>query len=97
MKALGELDGKVVLADKEYDSDELRGQIRQAGGVANIPGRKNRKEEVLYIKQVGKKRHIVENYFCRIKRYRRISTRYDRLPAIFRPFVFLVSIIDWLR
>ena len=97
MEALGELDGKVVLADKGYDSDELRGQIRQAGGVANIPGRKNRKKEVFYIKEIGKKRHVVENYFCRIKRYRRISTRYDRLPATFKSFVFLASIMDRLR
>lgn len=97
MEALGELTDKVVLADKGYDSDELRKLIREAGGVANIPGRKNRKEEVFYIKEVGKRRHVVENYFCRIKRYRRISTRYDQLPETFKSFVFLASIMDWLR
>lgn len=96
MEALGDLRDKIVLADKGYDSDEFRSEIRQGGAVPNIPGRKNRKRAVFYIKEVGKRRHVVENYFCRMKRHRRISTRYDRLPETFKSFVFLASIWDWL-
>jgi len=97
MEALGELRDCVVLGDKGYDSDDLRAQIKAAGGIPNIPGRKNRKEKVFYIKEIGKRRHVVENYFCRIKRFRRVNTRYDRLPETFLSFVCLASLMDWIR
>ena len=86
---LGELSDCVVLADKGYDSDELRNHVEEQGGVALIPGRKNRKKKVFYLKEVGKKRHVVENYFARVKRYRRIGTRYDRLSETFVSFICL--------
>ena len=94
---LGELSDCVVLADKGYDSDDLREHVEQSGGVALIPGRKNRNKSVFYVKEVGKKRHVVENYFARIKRYRRIGTRYDRLSETFCSFICLASIMDWIR
>lgn len=89
--------GKVILADKGYDSNAIRRHIVESGGIANIPGRKGRKKPVFYIKEVGRQRYVVENYFCRIKRFRRIGTRYDRLPETFLAFVFLSSLMDWLR
>jgi transposase len=94
---LGELSDCIVLADKGYESDVLRRHIERLGGIALIPGRKNRKKKVFYVKEVGKKRHVVENYFARIKRYRRIGTRYDRLSETFVSFICLASIMDWMR
>ncbi len=94
---LGDVSDKVVLGDKGFDDDKLRKWVKQCGGVANIPGRKNRKVKVFYIKEVGKMRHVVENFFARIKRFRRIGTRYDRLAETYTAFVSLAAIMDWVR
>ena len=94
---LGDVRDKVVLADKGYDSDPLRDAVDEAGGVALIPGRSNRKKPVFYVKEVGRRRHVVENYFARVKRYRRVSTRYDRRAATYISFVCLASLVDWIK
>jgi transposase len=65
--------------------------------VANIPGRKGRKEEVFYLVELGRDRHLVENFFVRIKRHRRINTRYDKLAETFLAFVSLAALADWVR
>lgn len=96
-EVLGDVSDKVVLGDKGFDDDKLRKWVRDNGGVANIPGRKNRRVEVFYIKDVGKLRHVVENFFSRIKRFRRIATRYDRHAETYISFVCLASLMDWLR
>jgi transposase len=96
-EVLGEVDGLVVLADRGYDSDAIRQYISSNGGFPNIPGRKNRKKAPFYVKEVGRRRHVVENFFARIKRFRRVSTRYDRLAETYLSFVFLASLMDWIR
>lgn len=96
-EVLGDVADKIVLGDKGFDDDKLRKWVRSNGGVANIPGRKNRRVEVFYIKEVGKLRHVVENFFARIKRYRRVCTRYDRHAETYIAFVCLASLRDWLR
>jgi transposase len=93
-KLLGEVKDAIVLADRGYDSDVLRKQILDDGGVALIPPKKGRRKPVLYFSHIGKKRHVVENYFCRIKRYRRVATRYDRLSETYLAFVSLASLMD---
>jgi transposase len=67
------------------------------GGFPNITGRRNRKVQPFYLKEVGKRRHVVENFFVRIKRFRRVCTRYDRLAETYLSFVFLAALMDWLR
>jgi len=96
-QTLGEVAGKVVLADRGYDSDRLREQIMKAGGVAIIPGKTNRKSTVFYLPEIGRRRRVVENFFSRIKRHRRINTRYDRLSETYMAFVSLPAIADWVR
>lgn len=96
-EVIGDARGLIILGDKGYDSDAIRKYIHDSGGIANIPGRKSRKEPVFYVKEIGKKRHVVENYFCRIKRFRRVATRYDRLRETYLSFVFLASLMDWVR
>lgn len=97
MRVLGDVSGQVVLADKGYDSDELRDQIFDQGGGPNIPGRKNRKQEVPYFESIGKERYVIECLFQRLKRFRRINTRYDRLAITFMAFVNLAALADWCR
>ncbi|MGC6464671.1 MAG: transposase [Akkermansiaceae bacterium] len=97
VRILEDVTGQVVLADKEYDSDDLRDDIFARGGGANIPGKKNRKREVPYLKSIGKDRYVMECLFQRLWRFRRIKTRYDRLAATFMAFVYLSALADWCR
>jgi transposase len=97
VEVLGDVAGKVVLADRGYDSDDLRRHIEEAGGIPVIPPKSNRKTPVFYISEVGRRRRVVENFFCRIKRHRRVATRYDRLTETFISFVTLAAIADWVR
>jgi len=85
-----------ILADKAYDSKEIRDFIVDNNGTPNIPSRKNAKNPAPYDKELGKMRHIVECYFSRIKRYRRVATRYDRLSVTYLTFVTLASLADWM-
>ena len=87
----------IVLADKGYDSDDFRKFIRASGGVAMIPPKKNRVRPIFYDKEFGRERHKVENYFCRLKRFRRIDTRYEKRADTFMGLVFLAAISDWLK
>lgn len=86
-----------VLADKAYDSKEIREFVELNNGIPNIPSRKNAKEPAPYDKELGKSRHIVECYFARIKRYRRVATRFDKLSATYLAFVTLASLADWME
>ena len=97
IRVLEDVSGQVVLADKGYDSDQLRDYIFAQGGGANIPGKKNRKREVPYFKSIGKERYVIECLFQRLKRFRRINTRYDRLAATFMAFINLSALADWCR
>ena len=81
-----------VLADKGYDSDANRSAIRRRGAEPCIPGRKNRKEPIAYDRHLYKERNVVERFFARIKRYRRVATRFDKKAANFLGFVWVASL-----
>jgi len=85
-----------ILLDKGYDSDPLRERLRQQGCTPLIPPRKNRRAPRPYDKHTYKDRHLVENFFEKIKRFRRVATRYDKLAVNFMGFVTLASILVWL-
>ena len=88
---------RYVLADKGYDADALRRSLRQAGAVPVIPGRRSRKRVIRYDKQRYRDRHLIENAFCRLKDFRRVATRYDKLAANFLSGVALATAIAfWL-
>ena len=85
-----------VLADKAFDADELRQTIAQRGAKAVIPPRANRNAPASYDKHQYKHRNLIERHFCRIKHFRRIATRYEKLAQRFASFVALVSAFVWL-
>ena len=88
---------QIVIADKGYDSEAFREQIRTNGSKAEIPKRqfnKNHEQEMDWC--LYKYRHLVENAFCRIKQYRAISTRYDKLERNYRSMVSLAFSMMWL-
>jgi transposase len=86
-----------VLADKAYDADPLFQKIIDQGGDPVIPPRRHRKRQHAYDRHLYKERNRVENFFKRIKHYRRIATRYDKLAETFMGFVVLAAIMLWLK
>ena len=86
-----------VIADRGYDSDELREFIQKRGAKPVIPPRNNRKVQYRYDKARYKTRNRSERFFCRRKNFRRVATRYDRQPCMFTAAVFLASLVAfWL-
>lgn len=97
--ALLERAGRVryLLGDKGYDADHLREAARRAGAIPVIPGRSNRKRTIRYDEQRYRGRHLIENAFCRLKDFRRVATRYDKLANNFLSAVALATMISfWL-
>ena len=86
-----------VLADKAYDAHRLYGKIIDQGGDPVIPPRRNRKRLHAYDTALYKERNRVERFFSRIKHFRRIATRYDKLASTFMGFVTLAAIMLWLK
>ena len=82
------LDAAVM--DKAYDSDNIRKFLENQGVEAVIPPRANRKMLFPYDKKKYRLRLQVEQFFGRIKEFRRIATRYDKLAKTFMSFVHLV-------
>ena len=66
-----------ILADKAYDSDVIRERVNSCGANAVIPSNSARATKIEYDTHVYKERHLIENFFQFIKRYRRIGTRYE--------------------
>jgi transposase len=88
-EVIREITGGNVVADKAYDSNAFRAAIVAHGGKSCIPPKSNRVEPIPYSKHTYKKRHRVENFFQRIKRFRRVATRYDKLAETYFGFVLL--------
>jgi transposase len=84
-----------MLGDKAYDSAEYRSELKARGTKPNIPNKSNRKKKFRFSKVCYRKRHLIENAFCRLKDFRRIATRYDKLAVNFAASVYLVAAIVW--
>jgi len=86
------------VADKGYDAaDRVINPLREAGKKIVIPPKKNRKEQRLYDKELYKARHLIENFFCRLKQYRALATRYDKTARNFLAAIYLAATIFWLN
>jgi transposase len=86
-----------VIADRAYDADSLHDVILDAGGEPVIPPRRHRKHQHRYDKLAYRRRWGIESFFAKLKQWRRIATRYDKLAATFLGFVKLASIMLWLK
>ena len=89
-------EGSTLIGDKAYDSSTLRQTAATKGIKTCIPARTNRTTTVPFSARLYRRRHRVENFFERIKRYRRVATRYDKLAETFLGFVCL-AILFTLR
>ena len=86
-----------VLADKAYDSNDLRELIARMKAKAVIPSRQNRKVFIPHDEAAYKHRNQIERCFGRMKHFRRFATRYDRRTIHFTGFVHLAAAMIWLR
>jgi transposase len=87
----------VFVGDKGFDSEELRALIENNGSVACIPPRSNRTSYQWLDLEFYRKRHLVKNIFQRIKYWRRVATRYEKLASTFLAFATLAFSIDYIR
>ena len=88
---LTDLDFAALLADKAFDSDGFRTELDNRGAVAVIPPKANRVTTIPCDFEMDKWRHLVENFFCQIKEFRRIATRYDKTDTSFAAMIHLVG------
>lgn len=86
-----------ALADKAYDADHLCERIVEAGAELVIPPKRNRKVQRTYDADLYKERNRIERFFNKLKQFRRVATRYDKLLANFMGFVKLAAIAIWLK
>jgi len=88
---------KVLLADKGYDADFIREDMEQRGGVAVIPTKRNRKQQIPVDGYIYALRNRVERCFNKLKNARRLATRYDKTAESYLGFIQIVSIKLWMR
>ena len=86
-----------LLAGRGYDSNAILAQSKAQGMMAVIPPRKNRKDQRLYDKDLYKHRHLVENAFLHLKRWRAIATGYAKNTASFLAAVHIRCIALWVN
>jgi len=89
--------GVIVHADRGYDSDAIRRQIEAAGCTPNIPPKANRRWKPCFSPFLYRGRNAIERMFGRLKDFRRIATRYDKLATTFLAAVCLAATVTyWL-
>jgi transposase len=92
------MEAKALLADKAYDADErVIEPLKAAGKTAVIPPKRNRKSARKYHKALYEARHLIENFFCWVKQFRAIATRYDKTARNFLAAFHLVAALCWLN
>lgn len=100
IQAAALLDGlkpAAVIADKAYDADHLHQLLRQIRAEPVISPRPDRALKHPCDARLYKERNGVERMFARLKQFRRVATRYDKLLSHFRGFVLIAAIVLWLR
>lgn len=88
---------QALLADKAYDSDKIIQIAQEQGMQVIIPSKANRKIQRPLDKERYKARHLVENLFQRMKVFRRVASRFDKLDTRYLGFVHIAGIMKWLH
>jgi transposase len=88
----------IVIADRAFDADErVIEPLKKAGKTPVIPPKRGRRNPRHYDKHLYKARHLIENFFCRLKQFRAIATRYDKTARNFLAGIHLAATIVWLN
>jgi transposase len=95
---LPHLEAGALLADKAFDADErVIEPLLAAGKTPVIPPKSSRKARRPFDKELYKARHLIENFFCKLKQYRAIATRYDKTARNFLAGIHLAAAVIWLN
>jgi transposase len=86
-----------VIADKAYDTNDLRELIAAAEAEAVIPSKRNRKVQIPHDAITYKLRNRIERFFNKLKHFRAVATRYDKTPENYLASVKLASARIWMR
>ena len=93
------IDGKGVVGDRAYDSNEFAWHLEKLGLEVVVPARANRKQPRSICSESYRRRNIIERWFGRLKQFRRIATRYDKTQSSYRGFIalgaFQVALSGW--
>jgi transposase len=85
------LDFDALLGDKAFDADWIRAALNDRGAAAVIPAKADRAQRIPCDFDMYRWRHLVENFFCALKAFRRIATRYDKTDTSFVAMVHLAA------
>jgi len=89
------LEVEIVIADKGYDSQELRDWLETEGLIGVIPRRKQDGQRPKEHQDIYRQRNLIERAFNRLKDFRRVATRFDKLSHVFEATVALAAIRSW--
>lgn len=92
-----DLESEYVIADRSYDSDDFVQFIITNGAIPVIPPRSNRKDLREYDEYLYQERHLVECFINKIKHYRRIFSRFEKLDSRYLGFLHFAGALIWLR
>ena len=90
-------EGGSIIADRGYDTNEVRALIAKAGMKAVIPSRRSRKTPIAHDPVLYRARNRIERCFNKLKHFRRFATRFDRRDLHFLSFIHLASAMLWMR
>lgn len=88
---------KALVADRGYDSRAIIDLVRNAGGEAHIPTQSRVKVQRSVDRELYRRRNLVESFFCKLKQFRRIATRFEKHATNFLAAVALASARLWMR
>jgi len=92
------MEAKILLADKAYDADKrVITPLELAGKTAVIPPKRHRRNPRKFDKALYEARHLIENFFCWVKQFRAIATRYDKTARNFLAAFTMVAVLCWLN
>ncbi len=95
---LPDLAAETLIADKAFDAEErVLTPLARAGKTAVIPSKANRTNPRLYDQDLYKARHLIENFFAKLKQFRAIATRYDKRAVHFLGAIHLAATTVWLN
>ena len=94
---IADFEMQALIADKGYDSDALINAVTARGIHAVIPPKKNRLEMREYDQHLYRERHLIECFIGKIKHYRRVFSRFEKLSKNYMGFLSFVSALIWLR
>lgn len=95
---IDEIEANILLADKGYDADaRVLDRLEAVKITPVIPPKSNRKVARDYDKALYKARHLIENFFEKLKHYRAIATRYDKTATAFLGAIHIAASVIWLN